>query len=146
MSAYVLDRCHFVTIAKFIARRADAGPTGSAWMHVFHPEALALRGAHDYYITAIEAANALLIGNLESVSHRYSEQLETVSVITAKDLSADRGKFPDATDMFGILRSLKYQSCERDDYPASLAHAVLIEVLWLAGKVAAEHAGAEAWA
>ena len=146
MSAYVLDRECFVAIAKFIAKNAEAGPIGAHWLWVYHPDAAALPSAHSYYITACEAANALLIGNLESVSHRYGEPLDTVPVITAADLRADRGKCPAATDMFGILRSLRYQSCERDDYEASLAHAVLISVLWLAGATAAEDAGAEAWA
>lgn len=144
MSAYVLQREKFVAIAMFIARCADSGPIGDRWLHVCHPDVQAMK-AGGYYLTAAEAVNILIEGNGESVGYRYNELPTLLPPITSKDLFPG-GKVPQGVEMFGILRSLQYQSCEKDDYRESAAYAVLIAVLWLAAAKAAAQAGAEEWA
>lgn len=136
MSAYVLDRKNFIAIARFIRQYGEP----RRGIHVYRPEF----AATSHYVNAIDAANLLFLGNLESVSHRYQELMEDFSPITDNDLRGYERPLP--MDMFGILRSLQYQSCERDDYNDSAAYQILISVLWLAGEKAAELAGAESWA
>lgn len=142
MSAYVLPRSSFVEIARFI--NAHTSGRNDRGLHVYHPEVATLKGPNNYYLSAIEATNILLVENLESVAYRYSCELEDVKVITSRDIGA--GRSPRAVDMFGPLRSLQYQSCDRDTYEQSVAKAVLISVLWLAGETAAKDAGAREWA
>lgn len=144
MSAYVLQRESFVAIAMFIARCAESGPIGDRWIHVCHPDVQALK-AGGYYLTAAEAVNILIEGNGESVGYRYNELPTLLPPITQRDLFPGAA-VPRGVEMFGILRSLQYQSCEKPDYRESAAYAVLISVLWLAGNKAAEQAGAETWA
>jgi hypothetical protein len=141
MSAYVLDRKHFITIAKFVRAHGDGGGDRNLW--VFHPEIRAIKGQDADYLGALEVANILLLANLESVAHRYSTLLDSELPIREQELY---GPPPKAVELFGILRSLRYQSCERDDYNDSLAYAVLIAVLWKAGEVAAKQANADEWA
>ena len=144
MSAYVLDRENFVKIAGFLAMHGESGPIGNRWLHVCHPDVQALKNG-GYYLTAAEAVNILIMGNIESVAYRYNAALDVMQLISDRDLFP-RGFVPNAVDLFGILRSLQYQSCERDDYQQSVAYAVLIQVLWRAAKVAADQANAPAWA
>lgn len=144
MSAYVMKREKFVQVANFVRIHGEGGPIGDRWLHVFHPETQALTGRTDYYVDAAKVANTLLLGNLESVAARYNNMLEPERFITERDLGP-HNKTPQGVDMFGILRCMRYQSCEVDKYEDTLAHAMLLAVLWVAGSVAAEQAGAEAW-
>ena len=143
MSAYVLPRSNFVEIAAFIENAPRARHERKA-IYVYHPDVAALKGG-DYYLSPIEAANILLQANIESVVYRYDESArEEVKPIHDADIR--RAKPARGVDMFGPLRILQYQSCERDDYHASVGYAVLIAVLWLAGETAAKEAGAREWA
>jgi hypothetical protein len=138
MSAYILDRKHFVAIAKFIDVHSDK--QAARTIHVYHPDL----AATSYRIQAGEAATLLLLGNMESVAYRYKEMLADFAPITDREWYRTAALEP--VQMFGVLRSLQYQSCEVADYEKTVAYAILIQVLWLAGAAAAELAGAEAWA
>lgn len=136
MSAYVLDRTHFLALACFAAKHA-----GREGLWVYHPDTRALNG--NYYLTPKQVGNTLMLGNLESVAGRYKEQLDPMAPL--HDREVQPAKAPAAVALFGVLRSLKYQSCEPDDYATSLAYATLLALLWKAAEVAAAEAGAPAW-
>lgn len=137
MSAYVLDRSNFVTLACFAAKHA--GREG-LWVH--HPDTHALNGS--YYLTPLQVGNVLMMGNLESVAGRYKEQLADMPPLREREVQP--GKAPEAVELFGILRSLDYQSCEPADYETSHARATILALLWKAAAVAAEEAGVPDWA
>ena len=138
MSAYVLARSNFITIARFAQRYCNT-PHGQG-LHVYHPG----NADPNNRIAPLDVANTLLNANLMSVAYRYKEDPENVPPIRAAEVGPHGA--PKPVDMIGILRSLQYQSCERDAYNESLGNATLIALLWKVATVIAEEAGAETWA
>jgi hypothetical protein len=118
MSAYQLDRKHFVAIGAFILAHGGEHTGGG---HVSHPGTL---WAYDRatcqsaYYPAHAVATILQEANADSILARYSERPETQPVII-KELPA--ATIPTVGQMNGILRSLSYQSCEVDDWYNSFA-------------------------
>ena len=138
MSAYVLPRERFVDLANFIAKHCSS--PHAKGLHVYHPGNLDPRHRMD----AVTAANALLNANLMSVAYRYKEDPDNVAPIRASEVKAAQAQDPLA--LVGVLSSLQYQSCERDDYDESLGKAVLISLLWKVAGTAAEQASQYEWA
>ena len=73
-------------------------------------------GAH---IKAQNVADILKKENVKSYNHRYSEKVRFSKVKFDKDQEGYS-----AADVFQLVNSLMYQSCEHPDYQASPAHII----------------------
>lgn len=129
MSAYVLDREHFVAIAAFL--RANGHATGTSRLYHYEPN----RPSQENYYEPERIANVLMAQNLRSVAYRYSEDEQAMEPVTDTECRtlARNGPVPTPGRINGILRSLQYQSCETDDYYTSeafyLTHKVCMAAL-----------------
>ena len=73
-----------------------------------------------------EIGAILMKENIRSVNYRYQERSRSLFEYAASVV----GNMPDNAQILQAAFCLNYQSCERDDWPKSEAHAILMAIIY----------------